>query len=302
NIYLNQFQKISMYRVLAKQKIQLISKAKKIEKPRVAICISGQLRGVNTCLPKLISQLENISPDYFVSTWDKVGYPSGAHANKLARLIPKDLRYIVNGVSDLEFYEKNPKIEEYIKTNSSSETLLCQLTENIDCKVQIINENEFGRENNLFNLEVRLANQYKMFKQISLVLELLAEFEQVNKKKYDYILWLRPDLEVKSINIMALANMLSNNEVFIKKDYALFLNRKDGNTLMDIEDIILQNKNKNNLFGDNVGPKLLSQKLLFDGLTTKRFPDDDASFGELTAPVIDRDFLIESLKESTIVN
>jgi hypothetical protein len=202
------------------------------EKPRIAICLTGQTRGTSACLKTLRDNLINpLQADVFLSTWDKVAEwpgvfkPSkfirrtfGAEAEsrfplpelddvaKFSAVFPHFLATFNESITkdlDLDFYEKNFDLTAY-KIEKEEEFL-----QTIPFDIQKL---EYKGKH----------NQAKMFYTNWSVMQLLLDYEKQHNIKYDIIIRTRPDLRYDTPAQRESLEAVEENTVYLNYDYTGF--------------------------------------------------------------------------------
>ncbi len=158
---------------------------KKNEKLRIAVCISGQLRGYNKCFDSLLNSMDfsRHFVDIYVHTWKNLGrrLPSGVHVDRVfdgnfldafkETLGGKDIHTVV--------YLRYPNF--YNLLTSSDSISIEKLksfyrTENI-----VLEDDSLFPFSNFSNMKKFFYKKYKCYQLASL-------------KSYDLVVWARPDI------------------------------------------------------------------------------------------------------------
>lgn len=183
-----------------------------IKKNKIAILISGQIRGLNAEQIKIINN-EGYTFDIFIATWEKKGFkiPYNILPNAYYRVFPKSVVDIFSEEKILGniLYQRYPSILSLLEqgANVSKAIILnhqwTNEIENSEVKsFEIYSEGEMlDKHFKDFGIEKTdkavLNNQSKMFYMNYKALGLLRKQEDITNEKYEYIIKVRPDLEVE---------------------------------------------------------------------------------------------------------
>jgi hypothetical protein len=185
-------------------------------RPRIALCISGQLRGYQECFPSVHRHIiSRFATDVFVQTWRKVGNAAGAHGGRLHRLLPSPVaKAIPDHWSDETFFLFYPSAAEVLtSTISVNEELLSRVLAPARCHI----EDEAAFEMIAADMEgvhhPGVMNQYKLFYQMSRCLERAGIMEPDADGRYDLVVWMRPDIRIPRFHLLPLI------EDCIEKDF-----------------------------------------------------------------------------------
>jgi hypothetical protein len=168
-------------------------KLKGVGKPRVAICISGQLRGFNKAINSIIKFSEqNFEADIYVHTWKDIGsrapYPISAADRVFAGNFLKVYCDIFNRglMSWGSFCTRYPSLIEMISLSGvASQGSILGLSKAFK---EVIIEDDKSKP---FSA---LTNQEKMYYKI------YSCFDLIKSKEYDLVFRLRPDREILEQN------------------------------------------------------------------------------------------------------
>ena len=134
---------------------------------KVAICISGQYRSFNLCLPSIFNNLILTNTEYELKF-----FTSFAKENDKLINIPSEF-YNISSMIKIE--------EDCILPNLSYQKL------------------KYKKEGFILNDERDPILIFRQLKQFQSVFNLVKEYEKDNNMMFDYVLRLRPDLEFKTI-------------------------------------------------------------------------------------------------------
>ncbi|HEG3987896.1 TPA: hypothetical protein SC691_001031, partial [Campylobacter coli] len=175
------------------------------KKYKVAVCISGALRGeyeiaLNNIYEKIAKPL---NADIFLFSWELVarkwpGITGGAHW--ITRVLPRymqdqcpDLLKETNSFQRLMPYTFNklniPKFEKTINNKRNRENNFSNLN-------FIFNDYLFEDENKFNQQYSGCTNMFKMWYGVYKVFDLMQKYENKNNIRYDYIVRIRPDVLV----------------------------------------------------------------------------------------------------------
>lgn len=183
----DEYSRLNAMRALSLSKPQLSKRNRPSGKLRVALCISGQLRGAVDCLPKWLSYFNSIATvDSFLATWDRNPNPN-IQRNTMGRVFDGDIQKRLNNVEDIDkllpifnslFTQDRIVDEQYLSKFNLTES-------------KIINETEFEKTiiAKFGNVNKYVSNQLKMFYMIEQAFKLVPSADE-----YDLIIRLRPDL------------------------------------------------------------------------------------------------------------
>ena len=198
--------------------------------PKIAICISGMLRGDLRGIESIFKLLaEPLGADVFMHTWDvQQDWIGGARAsvNFWLRTFGIDASKVPKNLLDLKFLENNfPNVFNAVMTESFSpfdkETILDRFN-----FVSLLSENQtLFMENYMIddNYKARNTfNQIKMFYGIYKAFSLLKEHEKMRAYRYDYIIKARPDLIIKKgLSLSDLKTLDSTSIAIPTGDYGI---------------------------------------------------------------------------------
>ncbi|MFM5232529.1 hypothetical protein ACEUBF_03395 [Aeromonas caviae] len=196
------------------------------KKPRVAVCISGMIRGNAHSLKSIYTNIvEQLDADVFIHTWDVYhswpGICGGPKTTWSPRLFGKKVRSnIPEQILDFNnFKSKFPKSAAIIE--APVEHFLDQTTLNSFIRYTsavIENQDDFiyslGEHREQFKSRGNY-NQAKMFYGIHSAAEQVVAHEEANNIKYDYILRLRTDCTILSPLSLNDINTIDENQISI---------------------------------------------------------------------------------------
>jgi hypothetical protein len=176
------------------------------KKPKVAVCISGMTRGLNTPIKSLYENIVlPLNADVFLSTWDIMeNWPglTGAPKDFLRRLfgISDIVQNCPKNLYDIQVFKHFfPNTHTFLNTKVFSPFDISFYTEHLDIRALKVENEEIFLNSLLFSADNLLYkgsyNQAKMFYKIYSALQLVLKYEEEHKFKYDYIIRTRPDIE-----------------------------------------------------------------------------------------------------------
>ncbi|MGE6106729.1 hypothetical protein [Aeromonas sobria] len=177
-------------------------RARKVNSPKIAVCISGQLRSAQTNLPHIFSNIvEPLGADVFVHTWDKAQctLPRFRHihrfiGSKLTNDLPAHLR------ETPAFSARFPTTSRKLVTPIETIVTPSWIEKIIDVKKCVIETEQNFLDNRNISQSLKFArtfNQAKMFYKIKACDDLRKSHELECGFKYDAIIRIRPDLQIK---------------------------------------------------------------------------------------------------------
>jgi len=184
---------------------------------RVALCISGQLRGFEKAYASVMKYIiEPLNPDVFIHTWENIGVSNNIHRRTLPSPIESYLTH--NDKKDLtNFTATFPNYMNRLEQNKIITPEKLQEMYNPK-KFVIETEPEIKDYDNFFNVSVPEKLQEKepksqwarqLFYKIYECNELKKSVEKEENFKYDLVIRLRPDLSIGgSIDLDFLNNSL----------------------------------------------------------------------------------------------
>gem|GEM_PF-2388253 len=172
-----------------------------MQKPKVAICVSGQLRALDTNEDYLVGGLlGRLNGDIFVDTWDTMPV-SANNFRILSRILGPAL------CAKLPAYARNGRgfVARFPRTTAKlSSGRVCPLTEDMireyfcPVAINIDDEREFDLKYKDFKSIYFLnnLNQAKMFYKIEHCFDMVKEYESKNRITYDVVVRCRTDIEL----------------------------------------------------------------------------------------------------------
>lgn len=174
---------------------------------KVALCISGQMRGYLKAYPSVKKNIIDVfDPDIFIHTWDDVGKSNNLHRRTLphpmTHYIPR--KFIDNQLDFLSIFT-------HFSSEISSQNVVneAELQELYNPKACVVEKSPTPEEfNDFFGFKVpskMVKKQPKamwsrnLFYKIYKCNELKKDFEQRNNFKYDLVIRLRPDLSIGEV-------------------------------------------------------------------------------------------------------
>lgn len=196
-------------------------------KPKIAVCISGQLRGYEAAWPTIKSGLFfDADIDVFLHVWEKIGRkePMPAQANRVFDgEFLKAYRSVVNQIG---YAAAKQVYKNLLNIDDLGRVTLAQLSEFYDTpEAQIIIEDDEATRFSAF------TNMDKMYYKVSACHAFMKSF----KRDYDLIVRLRPDKALQQRNPdfawEALSAECERNTVFA--DFKMSINRNIGLVIGD---------------------------------------------------------------------
>ncbi|MDD2056366.1 hypothetical protein N5D52_28870 [Pseudomonas sp. GD03860] len=193
--------------------------------PRVAICISGQLRGIEKSSKSVISELlDHTNGHLFIDTWktQRSNFPTFTRVqrligNELWNLLPVELKmpdgfrqYLPRTTKKLTSPITSSVTSDYVKNYLPSAT------------VRIEDEEIFEKAVSEQAPKLRLRgnlNQAKMFYKIKKCHELATNYSSDHEMEFDVVIRTRPDLEISFPNIKEYIESAHSNQNVIYVSY-----------------------------------------------------------------------------------
>lgn len=196
--------------------------SKDLESKKIALIISGQLRGFEKSIPRFCSKFENLKNiDAYISTWEDVGYTRFNLQSAYRVFDEETCKYIYENKSNLNLKGFDSKISNYTKKIFSKNSI-----------------NEFFNENltwcNNINLNIKdhteypynsMNNSEKMYFHNSYWLETLGE---EHFSEYDLIIKIRPDYYFKDLNPILEINNIIESQKYLLSDTSEYLFQEWG--------------------------------------------------------------------------
>jgi hypothetical protein len=192
------------------------------EKPRIAVCISGQLRNYIANWPITRAALEGMDVTCFLFTWEQTGAGFGT-GDSITRKLPDSLRCNIASAFQTRqlFSARYPQT--FARLNESS-----KITPE-ECKmffgtpfVQVSNEEEFeARYKSCSGLwDQGNLNQAKMYYGIHKAITMKKNYELEHDMRFDAVIRTRPDQHIYSIGVNDL-NVARRGNIALGTRYAL---------------------------------------------------------------------------------
>lgn len=199
-----------IYCILLKSRMQSVQvleqKLPEKESYKVALFITGQLRGFEVAMPRFQAKFAHLGEiDAYVSTWDEVGYTRFNLQNAYRIFDKTTSDFIIEHKDKLDLGKFDKEIYRYTAKLYSAEKLQSLLPEHLDwCKNHHINLKNY--QEYPYNV---MSNSEKMYYHNAYWVETLGKehFQQ-----YDIIIKIRPDYFFKDAMPIAV-NVLSNNHI-----------------------------------------------------------------------------------------
>ncbi len=175
------------------------------EKPKVALCISGQFRvSIDELKQNIQYFTESCDCDIFIASWDRSHdiiptdiFSPTWRPKVFARSLPNNFSGRVLTLSSKYFFKKFPSLIQFAKNYTEPEEIsIDEIREELSPQgITISNEERFtnsiiARHN---PASVDELNQYKMFFNIKTCNDLKRRYEKKHGFKYDLVVRMRPD-------------------------------------------------------------------------------------------------------------
>jgi hypothetical protein len=267
--------------------------------PKVAICISGQLRGIEKSSKSIINDLANkVDSKIFIDTWktQRSNFPTFTRVPRLIGqelfdLLPTELR-MPDG-----FRKHLPATTKKL-TNPITRDVTHEYVHEFFSSAHVRIEDEVAFETLVNRDAPRLTlrgnlNQAKMFYKIKKCQELVDIDVSNNETKYDVIIRTRPDLEITFPNIKEYVEMAHNNQNVVFVSYVTALGYGDqfaigSKKAMDIYSSIWEkiwdskcfkySDTFDPLVSSFAGESLTANHLYFNGLNVRLIKPEKANF------------------------
>ncbi|MGP5405505.1 tetratricopeptide repeat protein [Psychrobacter celer] len=174
---------------------------------RVALCISGQMRGYLKAYPSVKKNIIDVfNPDIFVHTWDDIGKSNNLHRRALPHPM---IHYLPRKIIDQQSYFSslfpNFMYELYSRSTINKDEL-CKIYQPKVCIVEKSPTSEeldsffgFKPPVEILKKQPKVVWSRNLFYKIHKCNELKKDFEKQNNFKYDLVIRLRPDLSVGEV-------------------------------------------------------------------------------------------------------
>lgn len=280
-------------------------KISSVNSENTAICFSGQMRGAKECLP-FWSDPTYQNYKSFLSTWDDIGFPRGAEAGRLARMLPPYISSYFSSWSVEDFEKAFPVSFSYLTPKVTSKSLLDDLLSkyNFNNLSYVINDEvkcERYIEEVRGVVDTVHKNQIKMFYNMHMLNAQVSEFELENKMRFENIIWCRPDFKVNSLS---LENLNLTDFVYTSRvsdegrmlDYLMIFERHLLKLYSECY-LNLISPNPSKVFGYNHGPRLITDVFLANGYSAMEISNSNLSNEGLKAWTPDYDNFFHSMLE-----
>ncbi|ASJ71647.1 hypothetical protein [Granulosicoccus antarcticus] len=248
-----------------------------------ALCISGQLRGAGECLPYWFEAYTKRGYSTFLTTWEEVGYPSGAEAGRLSRMLPDSLGPHFSNLSVEEFQVRYPTAFGLLQPQQSSREELGRILSSIglddeSLSIRYLDECEIEERAKRCRGEVSRThlNQIKMFFNMHSVRVLLEEHEREKGEAYEWVIWARPDFSVSKLELdeFKVEDHVYTSHVSDEGrmlDYCMIMRRDDLSVFSECYSNLMSSV-PSPVFGYNHGPRLITDVFLSHGLSAMDIP------------------------------
>ncbi len=185
----------------------------KTDRPRVAVCVSGQLRNYLASWPATKAALEGMDVTYFVFTWDKTGAGFG-DGDLISRKLPNSVRYkIPSTFQSIDFFStRYPKAFSLLNESSTISTAECMEFFGTPF-VEVKDEEEFEARYESYS-GLRWdgnLNQPKMYYGIHRAIMMKKKYEDEFNMRFDAVIRIRPDLGIQRIGASDIGIASSGN-------------------------------------------------------------------------------------------
>jgi len=279
----------SNFELLKARKSKTYNDERNLTADNTAICLSGQLRGASECLPYWI-ELSSKGFSTFISTWEQVGFPRGAEAGRLTRMLPEEIGSFFAGWSVEEFERKFPNSFEILKPKGTSAELIEGLIDKeklnklvVKYNSEVLLEKEIHERRGAVNTIHK--NQIKMFYNMFVLNQLLEKHELENNVRFENVIWARPDFCVKDLSLdtyylddFVYTSRISDEGRML--DYLMIFRRESLRFLGECY-LNLINAEPSKVFGYNHGPRLITDMFLANGFSSLEIMPDRAKFDGL---------------------
>lgn len=193
------------------------------ERPRIALCVSGQLRGYQLAFESWKERLEAVAEvDTFIHTWENVGSSGGAHGH-IGRLLPSAIsKHLPLALVQIEAFE-TAFPSAYATLANSMVVNVSEIEDfysskhaevEVDSDFEVTHELGDGlRHNGNFN-------QCKMFYKIWACNLLKSRFEENGGFIYDLVIRVRPDLMLGEFHLDEIRDLIGDGRS-VATSYAL---------------------------------------------------------------------------------
>lgn len=180
-------------------------------KPKVAICLSGQLRGYRTAWPILRDALvEPTGADVFLSTWDTVGVGAGG-PDMIDRFLPLSFRNALpESLRQAQTFRASfPAVFQLLTTDDAVTTAKLKDEMNlVDCETE--SPIEFDQILSHMSIPAGAKNACRMTYKIWRCDQLMRQHAKIAGMRYEVVVRLRPDMRFRSVNVPAVIDSAIN--------------------------------------------------------------------------------------------
>ncbi|MBW6398721.1 hypothetical protein KPL78_12730 [Roseomonas sp. HJA6] len=173
------------------------------KRPRVAVCISGQLRSFRTTWPITRATLKEFDATVFVVTWNKTGAGFGT-TDTIQRKLPVSLRGRLPAALQMQalFASRYPQT---FSLFNESDTITAE-----ECSAFFETPHVYVRDEDDFEETYsripgltwqKSLNQAKMFAGIHTAVAMKERYEAENNMRFDVVLRMRPDMALRRLSL-----------------------------------------------------------------------------------------------------
>jgi tetratricopeptide (TPR) repeat protein len=254
-------------------------KAACITRPRIALCISGQLRGYKSCFGSLQSLIiDRYETQLYVRTWARVGNAVGTHGARLQRMLPPELAAeIPSQWTDEDFFARFPSSRGVLLADATvSHDELAAFMHPANCVIE--NETAFEAAAAHLPRADNLMNAYKMYYQMAGCLTMAGLADPARWDAYDLVIWIRPDIRLPRLRIESLLQECIDLDFVLTSflpplnvgDFTLIGSPANMSTLATLWDEILRGGERDPRFAQQgLGPPYLCNHLFRTGRRVK---------------------------------
>jgi hypothetical protein len=250
-----------------------------ITRPRIALCVSGQLRGYKSCFASLRHLIINrYETQVFVRTWARVGNAVGTHGARLQRMLPPELAAeIPSQWTDEDFFARYPSCRDVLLADATvTRDELAAFMHPANCII----EHEAAFESAAAHLPHAdsLMNAYKMYYQMSGCLTMAGLADPARWDAYDLVIWVRPDIRLPRLQIESLLLECIDHDFILSSflpplnvgDFTLIGTPANMSTLATLWDEILRGGERDPRYAQQgLGPPYLCNHLFRTGRRVK---------------------------------
>lgn len=198
-----------------------------IRRKKVGVIIAGQIRGVKDYQLNF-TNCDEYEFDVFISCWENKGFkvPYNVATKPYYRIFDKDIVKLFSneGVLGHQLYQRYPSIEKLLLEGSIVKYSLIEknkwISDGVNYSIKGIrtyseSENELNKVFEEYELNkmsnIAFNNQLKMFYMNYCGYQALCEEEDITNESYEYIIKVRPDMEI-NIDIASIINELEGKQ------------------------------------------------------------------------------------------